>query len=132
MSKRASVGFGATFFLQLALGLFFLMMGIMGLGNYNSRISEVARFFGRDDSLRIITSVVEIVMGLILVAKLFAAFPEGISRLVTLVLFALWALYMLINLFLNKRFMEPNAVVWLYNLSWHSIILAALWGLGLK
>jgi len=104
----------------------------MGLGNYNSKLSEVARFLGRDDTLRIVMSVVEIAMGLILVAKLFVAFPEGIARIVSIALFALWALYMLISLVLNEQFMEPDAVTWLYKLSWHSIILAALWVVGIK
>ena len=132
MTKKSSVTVDSSFFLQLALGVFFLMLGIMGLGSYNSKLSEVARFLGRNDTLRVVMSVVEIAMGIILVARLFVAFPGDIAKVVSIALFALWALYMVISLFMNKQFMEPDAVTWLYKLAWHSVILAALWAVGIK
>ena len=130
MARKSGITFGSLFFLQLALGVFFLMLGIMGLGNYNSSLNEVARFFGRDDTLRVIMSVVELVLGIILILGLFMSVSADITRVFTIALFALWALYMVLNLFLNKSFLEPNAVVWLYNLSWHSIILVSIWVVG--
>jgi hypothetical protein len=131
MTKKSPT-LDSYFFLQLALGLFFLMLGIMGLSEHNSKLSAVARFLGRNDTLRVIMSVVEIVMGVALAAKLFVAFPDDVARTVSIALFALWALYMLVNLVLNNNFMEPTAVAWLYNLAWHSVILASLWIVGIK
>lgn len=130
MAKKSGSAVAPVFFLQLALGVFFLMLGIMGLGNYNSSLSEVARFFGRDDTLRIVMSVVELVMGVILVLGLFMSVSADITKVFTFVLFVLWALYMVLNLFLNKSFLEPSTVVWLYNLAWHSIILVSIWVVG--
>jgi hypothetical protein len=132
MARKSAVQFDASFFLQLSLGVFFFMLGIIGLGNYNSKLSEVARFFGRNDTLRILMSVVEIAMGAILVAGLFVSVASGIAKLLSIALFALWILYMLINLVLNGRFMEPNAVVWFYNLAWQAVILVSLWIVGKK
>jgi hypothetical protein len=132
MAKKPAVQFDASFFLQLSLGAFFLMMGIMGLGNYNSKLSEIARALGRDDQLRVVMSLVELVMGIVLVSELFVSLSANIAKLLSLTLFGFWILYMLISLVLNGRFMEPNAVVWLYNLAWHTVILTALWIVGRK
>jgi hypothetical protein len=67
MAKRVGFSLNSGFFLQLSLGVFFLMIGIMGVGNYDSGLSQVARFFGRKDTLSIIVAVIEIIMGGILV-----------------------------------------------------------------
>jgi hypothetical protein len=130
MAKKSGSIQLPIFLLQLALGVFFLMLGIMGLGNYNSTLNEVARFFGRDDTLRVVMSVVELVMGVILVLGLFMSASADITKIFTFALFALWALYMILNLFLNKSFLEPSTVVWLYNLAWHSVILVSIWVVG--
>jgi len=132
MPQKSAIRFDASFFLQLSLGVFFLMLGIMGLGNYNSKLSEVARFFGRNDTLRIAMAIVELAMGAVLVVGLFVSVASGLAKLLSIALFALWILYMLITLVLNDRFMEPSAVVWLYNLAWNSVILVALWMTGKK
>ncbi len=130
MATKSGSSFGSAFFLQLSLGAFFLMLGIMGLGDYDSGLSKAARFFGRDDTLRIVMAVVEIVIGVVFVLGLFVSVSAALSRILVIALFALWALYMLLNLFLNKSFLEPNTVAWLYNLSWHSVILISIWAVG--
>jgi hypothetical protein len=130
MAKKSAVSFSSLFFLQLCLGVFFLMLGIMGLGDYNSRASEFARFFGRDDTMRVVMSVVELVMGVILVLGLFMSVSADLTKIFSFSLFALWGLYMVVNFFLNDAFLEPNAVVWLYNVSWHAVILVGLWVVG--
>jgi hypothetical protein len=132
MSQRKSVSFTSVFFLQLALGMFFLMLGIMGLGNYNSDLSKVARWFGRDDTLRVIMSVVELIMGGILLLGLFISVGGNIARVFSFALFILWALYMVMNFVLNDSFLEPSTVVWLYNVSWNAVILVGLWVVGRK
>jgi hypothetical protein len=132
MSKRSGFSVSSSLLLQLCLGAFFLMLGIMGLGDYNSKLSEVARFFGRDDTLRIVMAVIEIIMGGILILGLVVTVSGGIAKVFSLALFALWALYMFMNFFMNKAFLEPSAVVWLYNFSWHAVILVSLWMVGRK
>jgi hypothetical protein len=132
MAKKSIVSISSLFFLQLCLGVFFLMLGIMGLGDYNAKFSEVARFFGRDDTMRVIMSVAELVMGVILVLGLFISVSADLTKVFAFALFALWAIYLVINFFLNDSFLQPNTVVWLYNISWQAVILVGLWVVGRK
>jgi hypothetical protein len=130
MAKKSALTFDAGFFLQLCLGLFFLMLGIMGLGDYDTSVSKFARWLGRDDTLKVIMSVVEIVMGAILLLGLFLSVSSDLTKLFSIALFVLWAVYMAITFFLNDSFMKPSAVVWFYNISWNAVILVALWIVG--
>jgi len=130
MTKRSAPFFDSGFFLQLCLGIFFLMLGIMSLGDYSSKLSEFARFFGRDDTLRMVMAVVEIVMGSILVLGLFIALSADLTKLLSLVLFVLWAVYIVMTFLLGESFLKPNTVVWLYNISWNVVILVSLWIVG--
>ena len=104
----------------------------MGLGDYNSKLGEFARFFGRDDTLRIVMAVIELVMGGILILGLVVTVSGGIAAVFSFALFALWAFYMFMNFFMNKTFLEPSTVVWLYSFSWHAVILVSLWMVGRK
>jgi len=132
MSKRSGFSVSSAMLLQLCLGVFFLMLGIMGLGDYNSKLGEFARFFGRDDTLRIVMAVIELVMGGILILGLVVTVSGGIAAVFSFALFALWAFYMFMNFFMNKTFLEPSTVVWLYSFSWHAVILVSLWMVGRK
>lgn len=129
MAKRAAPVLDSAFFLQLALGLFFVMLGVSGLTSYNSKLSEFARLFGRNDGLNLVLGVVELVMGVVLVLGLFVAMPKNLAGPLALVLFGLWALYIVMR-FVTRDFMEPNFVAWTYNLSWHLVILVSLWVVG--
>jgi hypothetical protein len=132
MSQKKAISLSSIFFLQLCLGVFFLMLGIVGLGHYNSKLSEVARFFGRDDTMSVVMSVIELVMGGILILGLFVRISGSLAKVFSIALFVLWAIYMFINFFMNKSFLEPSEVVWLYNFSWNAIILVSLWVVGKK
>ena len=117
MAQKKTVSFTSIFFLQLALGVFFLMLGIMGLGNYNSDLSKVARWFGRDDTLRVIMAVVELVMGGILLFGLFipvAATSRGSSPSPSS---SSGPSIIFMTYFINGNFLEPSAVVWLYGMA---------------
>jgi hypothetical protein len=130
MTQKSQSSFGSLFFLQLSLGAFFLMLGIMGLGDYDSGLSRAARFFGRDDTLRVVMAVVELVMGVILVLGLFMSVSADLTKIFLIALFVLWALYMVLSLFLNDSFLKPNTVAWIYSLAWNSVILISIWVVG--
>jgi uncharacterized membrane protein YphA (DoxX/SURF4 family) len=119
------------FFLQLCLGVFFLVLGIMGLTNYNNPdlLSRIGRAFGNNNTLSLVMAVVEIVMGAILVLGLFLSASADLTRLVGVVLFILWALYMVVTFFVQGLF-KPDLLPWLYQVSWNSIILISLWIVG--
>jgi len=129
VAKRSSFSLDSFFFLQLSLGLFFMALGVMGLGDYNSRLGEVARFFGRDDSLRIVSAVIELFMGVVLLLALFLTMPKGIGRVLWVLLFALWALFILYYFVLNSLF-KPDFIPWLYEVGWRSAVLVGLWIVG--
>jgi hypothetical protein len=131
MAKRSSFALDSKFFLQLSLGLFFLLLGIMGLGNYNSKLNEVARFLGRDDGLRVLSAVIELVMGTLLIIGLFFSISSGMARIFPIALFVLWVLYILYYFVFHDLF-KPDFVTWLYQVSWRCIILTALWIVGKK
>lgn len=131
MAKRSSFTIDSLFFLQLSLGLFFLALGILGLTNYNSKLSEIARFLGRNDGLRIVTSVIELVMGGILVLGLFLSVSSGLARIFSFALFGLWAAYVLYYFFFNNLF-KPDFIPWLQEVAWRSVILVSLWVVGRK
>ncbi len=131
MAKRQGTNFGSTFFLQLALGAFFLVLGISDLSNYNSGLSELKRAFGKNDTLSIVMAVVELVMGAVLLLGLLITISDQLTRLLGIVLFVLWAVYIVIA-FLAQNFLEPNFLTWLYRLSWHCVILVSIWIVGRK
>jgi len=132
MAQKKTVSLTSIFFLQLALGVFFLMLGIMGLGDYNSDLSKFARWFGRDDSLKVIMAVIELVMGGILLFGLFIPVSGNLARIFAFALFILWAVYMFMTYFIDGAFLEPSAVVWFYYVAKDAIILVALWVVGKK
>jgi len=129
MAKRSYFTPNSGVLLQVSLGLFFLALGVMGLGDYNSRINGVARFFGREDSLRVVVAVVELVMGVLLVLSLFLSMSSGIARIFWVCLFGLWALFILYYFVFNGLF-KPDFVPWLYEVAWRCVILAGLWIVG--
>jgi FtsH-binding integral membrane protein len=70
-------------------------------------------------------------MGAILVLGLVVSVPSGMTRILGLALFVLWGVYIIVR-FIANDFLEPNFINWLYNLSWHCIILVSLWMVGRK
>ena len=126
MAKKQVSVVSAVFLLQLCLGVFFIVLGISNLTNYNSDWSELKRAFGKNDSLSLAMAVVELVMGAILVFGLFLSVSADLTKLLGIALFILWALYIVLAFFI-QNFLEPNFLAWLYPLSWHGIILISLW-----
>jgi hypothetical protein len=129
MAKRSGLTIGSMFFLQLALGAFFLVLGISNLTNYDSGLSELRRAFGKNDTLALVTAIAEIVMGAVLVLGLFMSVSADLTKFFGVCLFVLWAVYMFLA-FIVQDFLEPSFITWLYRLSWHSVILISLWIVG--
>jgi len=129
MAKQSSLSNSAELVLQICLGAFFLAIGIMGVTNYNSNVSGVLRFFGKNDTLNIIIAVVEIAMGAVLLLALVAKLSGQLGQILGLVLAILWAIYLVMTYIINKPF-EPTFIVWLFQFSRDLIILVALWIVG--
>jgi len=118
-----------TFFLQLSLGVFFLVLGISNITNYNDDWNALKRAFGNNQTLALAMAVVEIVMGALLVLGLFVALSDGATKVLGFVLFVLWGLYMVVS-FVVKDFAKPDLLTWLYRVSWNAVILVSLWIVG--
>jgi uncharacterized membrane protein YphA (DoxX/SURF4 family) len=119
----------SIFFLQLCLGVFFLILGVSNLTNYNSDWSQLTRVFRGNDSLAVVMAVVEIVMGAILILGLFLSASKDMTKLTGIALFVLWGLYMVVA-FIVQDFLKPNFLTWLYRVAWNSVILISLWIVG--
>jgi uncharacterized membrane protein YphA (DoxX/SURF4 family) len=129
MARKSTSLLGSVFFLQLALGVFFIVLGISDVTSYDSSLNELKRAFGKNEVLSLVTAIVEIVMGAILVLGLFMRVSTDLTKLLGVALFVLWAAYIVLA-FLIDNFLEPSFLTWLYRLSWHCIILVSLWIVG--
>ena len=131
MTKKVGTLSLPIFFLQLCLGVFFLVLGITDLTNYNhpDLLSQVGRAFGKNETLALAMAVVEIVMGAVLALGLFLSASADLTRLLGIALFLLWALYMVVAFFVQDL-LKPNLLTWLYRVSWNAVILISLWIVG--
>ena len=73
---RTRTSFDATLLMQIAVVLFLITLGIVGIMYYNSRLGEwgrsIDRFFGRPSNpVNIIVAVAELVAGIIIGFALF-------------------------------------------------------------
>jgi uncharacterized membrane protein YphA (DoxX/SURF4 family) len=118
-----------VFFLQLCLGVFFLVLGISNLTNYNTDWNALRRAFGSNQTLAMIMAVVEIVMGALLVLGLFITLSDDVTKVLGFVLFVLWGLYMVVSFVVNDL-LKPDFLTWLYRVSWNAVILVSIWLVG--
>ncbi len=130
MSNRGR-SLDGIFFLQLAVALFLIVSGLLGLMDYTSKLQQLSRdffrFFGfRSDVTAVIISVAELVSGTILFVGLFLLVQNRTLFFATLIVFALWTLRVVFYYFLNG-FLKPDLLEWLFNLSPDLIILSSLW-----
>lgn len=129
MAKRPSISLTSVFFLQLVIGIFFLSLGILGIQGHDSTLSQLRRTFGHNDSLQLIMAIVELVAGIILVVGLFVALSGEVQRLVSLILFCLWALVLVLQ-YVVDGFDSKHFLTWLQSLSLDSVVLVGLWVIG--
>lgn len=129
MSRKASSVFSAELVLQICLGAFFLVLGIMGVTSYKSNLSGVLRFFGNNDTLNIVVAIVEIAMGAVLLIGLVAKVSGQLAQVLGIVLALLWGVYLVMTYLVNKPF-EPSFIEWLFKFSRDLIILVSLWIVG--
>lgn len=123
--------FNERFLLQLALGVMFLTLGILGISSYNSDLAQVGRALGRmfgssSGNLNMIISVIELAAGIFLLVDLFSVIPSGIVSILHLVVFVLFAANMVLRYFVNG-FLEPDLLPWLAGVSKEAVVLIAIW-----
>jgi hypothetical protein len=119
------------FFLQFALGIMFLALGILGISSYSSDLAQVGRALGNlfgssSGTSTILVSVIQLAAGLFLLIDLFAGISSGIVTMVQMVIFVLFLINLLLRFFFNG-FLEPGFFPWLAAVGKESVILAAIW-----
>ena len=127
---------GSFFLLQIAVGLFFLLMGLKGIINYDSAGSQATRFvndlFGNNNNIiNIIVSIGALFSGIIILGGLFVPLKNSTLMIATLVVFIFWALKIAYFYFANNL-MEPNLLTWLQNLSLQFVVLMSVWVINRK
>lgn len=129
--SRTRMSLDGTMLMQIAVTLFLISLGIIGIMYYNSRLGEwgrsIDRFFGRSDNpVNIIVSVAELVAGIIIGFALFVPVPGRAVWISGLVMVIIWIVKILWTYILNGIF-DPNFIVWLNGLSVSLIVLVGLW-----
>lgn len=127
---------GSFFLLQVAVGLFFLLMGLQGIINYDSYGSQATRFvndlFGNNNNIiNIIVSIGALVSGVIILGGLFIPLKNSTLMIATLVVFIFWALKIVYFYIVNNP-MEPDLITWLQNLSLQFVVLMSVWIINRK
>ncbi len=118
--------------LRVALGIFFLLLGIMGVipGVQESVFSLNDRRVG----IEVIFGIVEIVCGILLIGGLFTVMKKKTISKAVLVVLIFWALRIAatkfiwgINLSSRGVVFEPSFAAWILVLSCEMVIAAALY-----
>lgn len=134
--SRTRMSLDGTMLMQIAVTLFLITLGIIGIVYYNSRFSEwgrsIDRFFGRaDNPINIIVAVAELVAGIIIGFALFTPVPGRAAWIASLVMVIVWIVKILWIYFLNGIF-DPTFIIWLNGLSVSLIVLIGLWVVNRK
>lgn len=119
--------------LQLAIGLYFCLKGLLGIIGFNSGVVEQAvnefnKLMGNNNYLPLIISLCFLLAGLALLSGVIFGFRH---RVIFFVVLILWIVNIVVNYFINNL-LQPELLVWLKNLSFELIILAGLWSITQK
>ena len=133
---RSRTSLDATLLMQIAVALFLITLGIIGIVYFNSRFSEwgrsIDRFFGRaDNPVNIIVAIAELVAGIIIGFALFVPVSGRAAWIASLVMVIVWIVKILWIYFLNSIF-DPTFIIWLNGLSVSLIVLIGLWVVNRK
>lgn len=119
--------FSAVLLIQIAIGFYFGITGLLGVMGYNSGtnqlINDVNKLMGKTNYLPLIISILFLLVGVALIVGVVANIK---NRFFYYTIFILWIVYIIITFFTND-FLKPETLVWLKNLSSELIVLAGLW-----
>ncbi|QEN05490.1 hypothetical protein EW093_12450 [Thiospirochaeta perfilievii] len=115
------------FLIQLAIGLYFALSGLLGIMGYNQGVNQlfngINKLTGTTNYLPLIISILFALAGSGMILGLFLSIKNSF---IYFVVFVLWIVYIIMNFF-TDNFIKPNLLIWLKDLSLQLIILAGLW-----
>ena len=116
------------FLIQIAIGIYFFMSGLVGLIGYNSGanqlVNDLSKMMGKSNYLPLIILICFLLAGLILFTGTIFTVKNKILYFVILVM---WIIYLILTYFTDD-FLKPDLLVWIKELSLQLIILAGLIG----
>lgn len=124
---RSGSRLNSLFWMQLAIGVFFITLGIAGLAEYNTALNELSRALGaQSDLLEILIAILELAAGVVLVVALFTPISSRVLFIGCIVILVLWGFWILSNHIVNNL-AEPNVLVWLNRLALDVIPGIGIW-----
>jgi hypothetical protein len=127
MMRRSGAFWDVGVVLEIAVAAFLITLGLAGLLNWDSGLTQV----GRDSMIAVVVAIVELVAGVLVLFGAFTSVQTRLLSLSTLVIAILWALRILFGFF-GRDLFAPDFVVWLNRLSADLIVLLALWMVNRK
>jgi hypothetical protein len=123
---------GSFMILQLALGVFFILIGLEVLIYYNSTVGQLVNGFsnmfgGSKQVIESVIAVIEIVAGAILILTLFLPMGRGIFNFIVLLIFVLWVAKIVYSDFFLKQVFQPNWLTWLKELALDIVVAIGIW-----
>lgn len=123
--------FDVFILLKISLSLMFIAIGIVGITNYNSDVSQFSRsinklFGGEDNLFPIIFSIFELTAGIVLILTFFTVQSRNFISISLLIIFIVWAVSIVLTYFTNS-FLKPDFIRWLANVTPQLVILSSLW-----
>lgn len=108
MPKKSALD--TVFVLQVALGLFFLVLGILSFIEYGSAGSELKRTFGESQVIEVLVSVAFLICGLIMLSAIFIPVKTSTLQIAVLVVFVLWLILLVVNNFVLVDWSRMNVI----------------------
>jgi len=124
--KSSSDFFRPLSLLQLALGLFFGLTGLLYLLNYRSSGAHFSGVIGNNNFFNLIIALIELAAGVIFLIGLFAQIPSKFMFITGIIILIIWVIYIIIGYFINN-FLDPGFLSWLQKLSLELIVLGCIW-----
>jgi uncharacterized membrane protein YphA (DoxX/SURF4 family) len=120
--------------LQVLVALLLLTFGIDALTAHNSAGQEFVRsvnraFGGNNNIVPLIIAVLEIVVGALLLMEFFVPVATKFVFIGMVIICIVWIISIIMPFFMN-RFLDPNFISWLRDLSVELVLLTCFWLVG--
>jgi hypothetical protein len=128
---RKPLAFDALGMMQIVGAVFLFTLGLIGIIDWNSNISQFGRSLNRlfgagNNPVNIIVAIVELAAGVIVFAGIFVNVRSRLVYWLTIIIAVLWVVEIIIGFFAQRPF-QPDFIIWLNRLAADVIILLALW-----
>ncbi len=127
---------GSYFLLQIAVGVFFLFLGLRGVMHYNSDVSGLGRalartFGGKTLYIAVTIAVLELLSGIVILGGLFVPMKNSTLMIASFAVFVFWAVNIVYFFFINN-FAEPDLFLWIQRLALDCVVLMSIWIINRK